>query len=445
MSFGGALRWWVATCSLASVVACSGAISDQKEIPIILPTGGNGTSATNLCGAGLLACNGACTNASSDPANCGACGRSCGLGGVCSSGQCVCGANSLSCAGSCIDTSSDQANCGACGHACGASERCQQGQCQSLANLCTPVCSGGQTCSNNVCACPAGQTFCAGACVDTKTTPQHCGTCDTTCSTNQLCQAGQCQCPANQMLCGKDCVDTQTSTTSCGTCMHACATGQACMAGVCVQPSGADGCDGQAHELTLREVSVYQTVKIPVMQNGTAIAEASRVASIVQGRPTLFRVFVDLGGAFSAREFSARVNVINAGTSEQYYAKQMIAKASTDADTANTFQIYVPADKIQDGTTYSVELVECGQGSGAIMSPRFPATGDAPLNTRKTGPLKVTLIPVLTNSRTPDLSAPTLAIYKAYLEAMYPIEQAILTVGGQVTTAYPINWTTLIE
>jgi hypothetical protein len=240
-------------------------------------------------------------------------------------------------------------------------------------------------------------------------------------------------------------VDTQTSTGNCGSCMHPCAAGEVCMAGACMGPSGADGCSGTAHELTLREISVYQTVKIPVMQKGTAIATAQRVASIIQGRQTLFRVFVDLGGAFTARQFSARLTLKNGSTSDHYFAKQAIMKASTDADTANTFQIYVPPEKIQDGTSYSVELVECAQGSGSIMTPRFPASGEVALDTRKTGNLKVTLIPVLTNSRMPDTSPATLATYAAYLEAMYPIEKAEVTVGDQITTSYPVNWTNLVE
>jgi hypothetical protein len=152
-----------------------------------------------------------------------------------------------------------------------------------------------------------------------------------------------------------------------------------------------------------------------------------------------------LGSAFSAREFSARLTLTNAGVTDHYFAKQTIMKASTDADTANTFQIDAPKEKIQDGTSYSVERVECAQGSGSVMTSRFPATGEVALDTRKTGNLKVTLVPVVTNSHTPDTSAAVLANYETFLEAMYPIEKAEVTVGGQITTAYPINWTNLVE
>jgi hypothetical protein len=248
------------------------------------------------------------------------------------------------------------------------------------------------------------------------------------------------------MLCGTECVDVQTSSTNCGACKTACATGDACMAGVCGSAAGMDGCNGgPARELNLRDIAVYQSIKIPIMQKGVAIAKAQRVAAVVEGRPTLFRIFVDPGSAFTAREFSARVMLTTGGVAQQYFAKQSISKASVDAETASTFQVFVPADKIGADTSYAVELVECATGSGSMMTTRFPTTGQSPLETRKTGILKVVLLPVTTNSRKPDTSETALAVYRAYLEAMYPIEKAEIRVGTNITTAYPVNWTTLLE
>jgi hypothetical protein len=71
--------------------------------------------------------------------------------------------------------------------------------------------------------------------------------------------------------------------------------------------------------------------------------------------------------------------------------------------------------------------------------------GDTVLDARKTGILKVTVIPVLSNSRMPDTSDTALAVYRAYLEAMYPIEKAELTVGKQISTSYPIDWQSLLD
>ena len=441
---------WLFGLTCVFLAACTGDIAERDSVlatPVATATCMTpGCTSSLTCPPGQAACNGVCTNPANDPTNCGACGRSCGLGGACVANQCICAAGSVACGAACADTTRDAANCGACGHVCRSNEQCQQGQCLAKAGACNPACGGGSSCNAGKCVCSATLSLCAATCVDTQTVPEHCGACNMPCAAGQLCQAGKCQCPAGQMLCGKDCVDVQTSSANCGSCGKPCATGDACMASICGSPVGMDGCNGgPAHELNLRDIAVYQSIKIPVVQNGVAVARAQRVAAIVEGRPTLFRVFVDPSAAFTARDFSARIVVKTAGVSQQYFAKQHITKASSDADTASTFQVFVPAEKIAADTTYSIELVECAQGSGSTLTTRFPATGDVALETRKTGILKVVVLPVTTNARKPDTSDAALAVYRAYLEAMYPIEKAEIRVGTAITTAYPVNWTTLLE
>jgi hypothetical protein len=294
--------------------------------------------------------------------------------------------------------------------------------------------------------CPTGQDFCAGACVDTKTTPAHCGGCNMACAADQLCQGGQCACSPGQMNCSGSCVDLQTSSKACGACGNACAPDEVCMAGKCHAPLGEDGCSGSARDLSIKEIAAYQSIKIPLSKGVDVIATKDRLASVVQGRPTLFRVFVDVPSSFSARQLSARLSVKNAGKEDKYFAKQMVSKASTDADTASTFQISVPADKIQDATSYSIELVECSAGvMGTMQKPRFPAMGDSPLEARKTGILKVKVIPLVANNHSGDTTDTALAVYKAFMEAMYPIEHIELSVGNKLNVSYPVNWNTTLD
>jgi len=352
-----------------------------------------------------------------------------------------------SCTTGCVDTVNDNLNCGSCGRACAAGEKCQQGQCLPLAAICTPACANGQICANGLCKCPELTTFCGDACVDTNTTPQHCGMCGKACTPGQLCQAGACVCPPGQMACNDLCADLQISPQNCGACGKACAANEACMAGQCRAPSGADGCMGPATGIAISEVAAYQSIKIPLSKGVTLVDPAQRVG-IVQGRPTLFRVAVTPGAGFAARDLSARVTVKNGATEDQYFAKQSVTKASTDADTASAFQISIPPEKITDMTTYSVELVECGgapAAGGASTDTRFPAMGDTPLMAKNTGTLRITLIPLSTNSRMPDTTEKSLQIYKDYLLAMYPVSKVELTVGKPLSVAYPVNWNSVIE
>lgn len=172
---------------------------------------------------------------------------------------------------------------------------------------------------------------------------------------------------------------------------------------------------------------------------------AGRVADVVAGRETLFRIFVTPDPDFAPRELSARLTLVNGAESTPYFAKQIIQGASTDAQTASTFQIFVPAEQITPETRYSVALVECGTPSGTLRAPRVPETGDSLLGARPTGTLKIAIVPVQASSRLPDTSEATLEVYRAYLMAMFPTTDVQLSVVSSITTSTPIDWSGLLE
>jgi hypothetical protein len=297
-----------------------------------------------------------------------------------------------------------------------------------------------------MCVCPPAQEFCAGACTDLQTSDEHCGACDAACTGGKVCEAAECVCSPTQTECGTECVDLQTSLAHCGMCDHACMPGDACTAGRCAGPTGDDGCMGEALGVTIGQVAAYQSIKIPIAMGQQAVAGSARVADVVQGRETLFRVFVTVDSGFAARELSARLTLINGADEQQYFAKQMIGGSSNDADTASTFQIFVPPEEIQSDTRYAVEIVECTTtGTGMLRSPRFPATGDTALEARQTGVLKIAIVPIIANSITPDTSEDALAVYRDYFMAMYPATEVQLTVASSINTSTPVNWSNTLE
>ncbi len=83
------------------------------------------------CPAPTLACGSGCTDPSTDPANCGACGHDCQASEVCSAGECLdeCADGSTACDRSCLDLSSDRANCGGCEKPCSDGFSCAEGGC----------------------------------------------------------------------------------------------------------------------------------------------------------------------------------------------------------------------------------------------------------------------------------------------------------------------------
>jgi hypothetical protein len=235
-------------------------------------------------------------------------------------------------------------------------------------------------------------------------------------------------------------VDVQTSALNCGACGQACQLGQTCGAGQCCGGPGPDACSGLAQNVTLSQIAVYQTVKIPIMQNGTALASTARNADVVAGRNTLFRVFVTVGTGWTARQLSARVFIQNPASVDTYFSKVMISASSTDGALTNSFQISVPPDKITPDTRYAVEVVECGTGSGTVQTPRFPATDGVALGARTTGTLKIKLIPVQANAMLPDTTTAALQIYQTLLLAMYPITTLDVSVGDAISVTDATDW-----
>ena|SRR5829696_2278175 len=139
------------------------------------------------CPAGQTACGSACVNLTSHAGHCGACFRSCPLGGICRNGTCVrpgpiCEAGLTDCDGRCVDLFADNGHCGACGH-----------------------------------SCPAGLLCCAGQCVDIFWNPFHCGGCFS------VCPFGIC--------CGGECADIWNDWQHCGGCGNLC--GGTCVNGLC--------------------------------------------------------------------------------------------------------------------------------------------------------------------------------------------------------------------
>lgn len=390
-------------------------------------------------------CGGQCVSLLDDLQNCGACGQPCGQYQTCVRGTCTCPTGEMWCDAHCTQVASDYQNCGGCGNQCAEGELCAAGSCKPNTTGCNPPCGIGQSCLAGRCACPTGQTFCVDRCLDLQSNPDHCGSCDKACDTGQGCTNGTCGCGRGETACSTGCVDSNNDVKNCGACGLVCAEGKICSEGEC-RAAWSDGCSEEpAHELRIRELAVFQTVKIPIASQGQAIEAKDRPVPLVQGRQALFRVYVDLGNSFSAREFAARLAIVNDKTTSRYSLKQKVTVASSDAKTDSTFLLSVPGDKITATTKYSLQLVECAAASGSVNQARFPASGEADLGARKAGALNITIIPVRANSRVPDTSDAVLKTYRDYLEAMYPVEAVSFTVGKQITTDYPINWTTLVE
>jgi hypothetical protein len=166
--------------AVAVVAACS-----SGETTVVVVDGGTS------CGDGSQLCGSTCTVVARDAENCGACGKKCAAGEVCSQGACAlsCNGGTTKCGTACADTKSDGANCGACGTKCASGEVCSAGKCATT--------------------CGAGTTQCGQSCVNTQTDQVNCGACGTLCGAGEQCVGGKCtlSCQTGLTLCSAPQVD----------------------------------------------------------------------------------------------------------------------------------------------------------------------------------------------------------------------------------------------
>jgi hypothetical protein len=336
-------------------------------------------------------------------------------------------ATPTSCSNSCVDTTSDASHCGGCNQPCASGMSCVAGKCE----------------------CSSLQSLCGGSCRDLQADAQNCGRCDNACAAGLICRTGACACAEGKKLCGESCADTQLDPANCGACGTKCGIGKTCTAGSCVTSNGGDpgpdGCAGLAANVTLSGIYAYQTLEVPVMKDGVAVAASARKTDIVAGRDTLFRLFVTLGSGWTSRSISGRFFVDNEGTVDVYSTKKSPTKSSVQAELDSTFQVSVPKDKITKSTTFQVELVECGTSGGTPGDVRFPADAATSLGARTTGPLKIKVIPLVANGMEPDTSDSGLAPYKANFLAMYPIPSVEISVGSKLNVSDDGDWVGMLD
>jgi len=113
----------------AATMTLRDAQSDGR-LPVDTAAGGD-ASADGLCPAGQLWCGATCADLMADNQNCGACGKVCAAGQVCTRGRCRqnCPSHLTECNDMCVETMTDSLNCGACGKACAGGQMCRGGVC----------------------------------------------------------------------------------------------------------------------------------------------------------------------------------------------------------------------------------------------------------------------------------------------------------------------------
>lgn len=186
-----------------------------------------------------------------------------------------------------------------------------------------------------------------------------------------------------------------------------------------------NGTEALAPDLTITEIAVYQTIKVPVAQDGRWLT--NQVAPIVQGKRALVRVFVTPDTSYARRTLSGVLTLDN-GNGPKYLTDDFTPTGpSSDEVPASTLNFNLDGADIGPATKFSVAVVEktCPSQVGEANKARFPATGVQNLGARKIGKLRVVVVPLEVNNNglTPDTSPAQLEKMRETMLAYYPVPE----------------------
>lgn len=210
-------------------------------------------------------------------------------------------------------------------------------------------------------------------------------------------------------------------------------------------PTGPSTCpNGQtrapAKGLKIRDIALYQTVKVNLLSGGTWAATPS--VPVVAGKKALVRVFVDTVSGYSPHAVRGSITLQTDGKTTEVADEKTISAASTDADLGTTFSFQVDGALIGPTTqvTFALEEPACGQGGSADATTRFPATGSQALGATAIGKLRVVIVPISVQGRLPVTTEAEVKAIKDAMLAYYPVPDVEVTVRDR-----PITWSSTLS
>ncbi|MCB9679583.1 MAG: hypothetical protein H6737_31040 [Alphaproteobacteria bacterium] len=173
-------------------------------------------------------------------------------------------------------------------------------------------------------------------------------------------------------------------------------------------------------------VSLFQVVKVPLLEGGEAVLPDDREVPVVADRGARVVVYLDAPDGWSTAEVEARVEVTVGGVTTPYSASFLL-DADSAMDVPETgLHIDLPAEAVQPDATYRVTLWRPGQEN---PSARFPASGEAALAAEATGPIRIHMVPYEVDGFVPDTSPAVIDGFRDAVMALYPTTSVEITVG----------------
>lgn len=181
-----------------------------------------------------------------------------------------------------------------------------------------------------------------------------------------------------------------------------------------------------AQGLTLRQLALYQTVKLSLYERGAW--QPPTDVPIVAGKKTLLRAFVETAAGYSPHAVRAVLKLHRAQGETILQDEKSLAVGSTDAALESTFTFTVDGTLVAPDTQLSVSLHEtrCSASAGSAQAARLPAAGLQPLGAQAVGKLRVVIVPINVDGRLPATDEVELTRIREALLAYYPVAEVDL-------------------
>ncbi|MET0339931.1 MAG: hypothetical protein ABW252_02975 [Polyangiales bacterium] len=173
--------------------------------------------------------------------------------------------------------------------------------------------------------------------------------------------------------------------------------------------------------LSVVEVALYQTIKVPLYAEGEWQTERS--APIIQDKRALVRVFAQSFPEYQPHPVQGVLRIKNGDDVVEIVDERELVVDSTDGDTESTFNFEISGSMLRESTQIAVSLEEpdCEAESGDVADVRIPKSGTKALRAEATGKLRIVVVPMVVDGRLPVLTDEQRANIRAALLAFYPI------------------------
>ncbi|HXK20657.1 MAG TPA: M66 family metalloprotease [Polyangiaceae bacterium] len=189
--------------------------------------------------------------------------------------------------------------------------------------------------------------------------------------------------------------------------------------------------------LLLRSVTISQTLELPLMQAGVAVAAADRPAPLVANKRALLRAFVDLEPGFVARPLLGVLDLKTPERTRSLVSKITVGQSSLQDDLTTTFVFNVDASDLKAASSYRVRVLEEDTTPIAL----FPDadTGYLDLEAQTLPPFQLVLVPFVSNGFGPKVGDEEVAALERRLLALYPSTDFQVTEKPPVTLGFVVN------